>query len=130
MLAASGDELGKLVAEALEERKQLGLLFCIAIGGTGRKHEEPRDFCYSAAQGLLLCCGLLEVATESVVARAPVPASSAGTEPVASAKAWSNISAIGTDHLQSSPSLFFIYSDISLSNHKTIRYIVIIPGTN
>ena len=49
LLAASVDELGKLCAGALEDRAQLGLFLCIAVGGPGCRHEEPCDFCRSAA---------------------------------------------------------------------------------
>jgi len=49
MLAASVDELGKLCAEALEERTQLALFLCIAVRGTGCNDEEPSYFCRSAA---------------------------------------------------------------------------------
>jgi len=49
MPAASVDELGKLVAGALEERTQLALFLCIAMGGTGYNREEPCYFCRRVA---------------------------------------------------------------------------------
>ena len=71
MLAAFLYDSGELRAGALEERLQLALFLRVAMGGTGRRHEEPRDFCRRAAQGCLLCCWLM-LAIPPAVARASV----------------------------------------------------------
>src|SRR6266699_2523721 len=124
LLAGSVDEIGKLFAGSLQEGAQLGLLLYIALASAGCNHEEPRYFRRSAAECELVCCWLVPVATESVMARVTVeesrsltPTKEARIRPVASIKPSSNLSVKVTNHKLSPPYLFSFYNDISLSKH-------------
>ena len=132
LLAASVDEIGKLFAGSLQEGAQLGLLLCIALARAGCNHEEPRYLCRIAAECELICCWLLPMATESVMARMTVeesrslmPTEEAGIRPVASIKPSSNMPVKMTNHRLSPPYLYLFYNDISLSmyiNNTIYRY--------
>ena len=132
LLAASVDEIGKLFAGSLQEGAQLGLLLCIALARTGCNHKEPRYLCRIAAECELICCWLLPMATESMMARMTVeesrslmPTEEAGIRPVASIKPSSNMPVKMTNHRLSPPYLYLFYNDISLSmyiNNTIYRY--------
>jgi len=124
VLAGSVDEIGKLFAGSLQQGAQVGLLLSIVLARAGCNQEEPGYFRRSAAECELLCCWLVPVATESVMARMTVeesrsltPTKEAGIRSVASLTPSSNLSVKVTYHMVSPPSLFVFYNDISLSMH-------------